>query len=45
MTSANIIPKLAVIAAVSAAALWVQDAAACSPNLPNYGNCIRQLVR
>jgi hypothetical protein len=42
MTSANIIPKLAVIAAVSAAALWAQDAAACSPNLPNYGNCIRQ---
>jgi len=34
MTSANIIPKLAVIAAVSAAALWAQDAAAC-----NGSNC------
>lgn len=30
MTAANIMPKLAVIAAVSAAALWAQDAAACS---------------
>ncbi|MBH5329849.1 hypothetical protein H9Q10_09240 [Eikenella sp. S3360] len=28
--------------AAAAALFWAQSAAACSPNLPNYGNCIRQ---
>lgn len=34
--------KILTVSVVVFAALWGQDAAACSPNLPNYGNCVRQ---